>query len=120
MKSLDELKKIREQAKKRLEMRVQASRVHVNVYMGTCGIAAGAREAMSAILDELAKHEISDVEVLQKGCIGLCEQEPLVEVELPKQEPVLYGFVDADRARRIINKHVLNGQVLDEWIVDRQ
>lgn len=119
MKSLAELKKIREQAKKNMEIRIQANRVHINVYMGTCGIAAGARDAMSAILDELAKHDISDVEVLQKGCIGLCEHEPLVEVELPNQEAVLYGYVDPTRARRIVNKHVLKGQVLDEWVVER-
>jgi (2Fe-2S) ferredoxin len=118
MKSLADLQKIRDKAKKELEMRQSADRTQVRVYMGTCGIAAGARESISAIMDELSRHDVSDVEVTQKGCIGLCEFEPIVEVQRPGENSVMYGHIGPEKARRIVLKHVLGGIVLDEWIVN--
>jgi len=118
MKSLADLQKIREQARQKLALREAGDRTQVRVYMGTCGIAAGARKAMAAILEELANHNVTDVEVLQKGCIGLCEHEPLVEVERPGEGSVMYGHIDETKARRIVAKHVINGEILDEWVVN--
>ncbi len=119
MKSIADLQKIREQARQTLEMRQAGERTQVTVYMGTCGIAAGARVAMAAIIDELSKENITDVEVLQRGCVGLCEQEPLVEVERPGEDTVMYGYVSEERARRIVKKHVMDGEVLDQWVINR-
>ncbi len=119
MKSLEDLNRIREKAKKNLEIRQKANRTQVKVYMGTCGIAAGARETISAIIDELGNLDISNVEVTQKGCIGLCEQEPLVEVETKDGNSTLYGNIDSDRARKIVKKHIMRNEILDEWIVNR-
>lgn len=117
MKSLEELAKIREQAKQMIQMRESSEGVRVIIGMGTCGIAAGARETMGAILDELAKRGLSQVTVTQTGCIGLCEQEPLVDVMIPGQKSVTYGHVNTERARQIVANHVVNGNIIGEWVV---
>ncbi len=119
MKSLSDLNKIRKEAQKKLEMRQQADRTQVRVYMGTCGIAAGARETISAIMDELGNLDITNVEVTQKGCIGLCEHEPLVEVET-EEGATLYGNINSKRARRLVRKHVVRNEILDEWVINRE
>jgi (2Fe-2S) ferredoxin len=120
VKSLEDLNRIREQAKKSLEQRQSADRKQIKVYMGTCGIAAGARETISAIIDELSQENITDVEVTQKGCIGLCEKEPLVEVNTEDGNSTLYGFIDEDKARKIVRKHIMRNEIIDEWIVNRE
>lgn len=117
MKSLDELAKIREEAKQMIQARESSEGIRIVVGMGTCGIAAGARETMGAILDELGKRGLANVAVTQTGCIGLCEQEPIVDVFLPGQPKVSYGHVNADRARRIISNHVVNGNIVGEWVL---
>ena len=117
MKSLDELARIREQAKQAIQLREGQTGAKIVVGMGTCGIAAGARETMNAILDELAKRNLSQVTVTQTGCVGLCDQEPLVDVILPGQAKVTYGHVSPERARQIVANHVVNGNIVGDWVV---
>ncbi|MCE5198200.1 MAG: (2Fe-2S) ferredoxin domain-containing protein [Armatimonadota bacterium] len=116
MKTLEDLKKVREQALEQMKLREGKFSAKVVVAMGTCGIAAGAREVMAAILDELDKRGISDVAVTQTGCKGLCEQEPTVDI-IKNGQSVTYGYVDADKARQIIAQHVVNGNVIGDWVV---
>jgi len=116
MKSLEELRKIREEVKKGLDMRDGDHRGKIVVCMGTCGIAAGARETMNAFLDELESAGISDVAVTAAGCAGFCEQEPLVEVDMKDQESVRYGHVDAAAVKRIVDEHIVNGNKVSELI----
>lgn len=117
MKSLDDLERIRERAKEATRLRDNANATRVVVGMGTCGIAAGAREVMTAILTEVARRGLADVIVTQTGCVGLCDQEPLVDVQIPGRPNVTYGRVDAVRARDIIARHVVNGQVIGDWVI---
>lgn len=117
VKSLEELAKIREQAKEAIAARQGQSETQVIVGMGTCGIAAGAREVMAAILDELGKRNLGSVAVTQTGCVGLCDKEPLIDVIKPGQPKVTYGRIDAEKARRIVTQHVVNDQVVGEWVV---
>ena len=117
MKSLEELAEIRKKARSQLEVRDGKGGPRVVIGMGTCGIAAGAREALTAILDELAKRNLSNVTVTQTGCAGLCDQEPLVDVIMPGQAKVTYGRVDANRARQIVANHIVNGSIMGEWVV---
>ncbi len=119
MKSLEELKKIRESAQQMMHLREGDDAVRIVVGMGTCGIAAGARETLSAIMDELQKRNLSDIVVTQTGCVGLCEKEPLVDVIRTGQPRVTYGYVNGDRARQIIASHVVNNQIIGEWVVQR-
>ena len=117
MKTLEDLKKIREQAQQAMKIREGQQKCKVVVAMGTCGIASGARETMSAILDELGKRGITDVAVTQSGCKGLCEQEPTVDVVKPGQPTVTYGYVSADKARAIVAQHIVNDHIAGEWVI---
>jgi (2Fe-2S) ferredoxin len=118
MKSLEELRKIKERALERRKMSGEDAQARVVVAMGTCGIAAGARDTMTAILDELEEQEISDVVVTQTGCLGLCEYEPIVQVQTSgDDEMVTYGKIDEDRVSTLIEKHVLGGEAIREWMV---
>lgn len=117
MKTLDDLKKIREQAQQAIKIREGQQKCKIVVAMGTCGIASGAREVMSAVLDELEKRGISDVAVTQSGCKGLCEQEPTVDVVKNGQPTVTYGYVTPEKARTIVAQHVVNDHIAGDWVV---
>jgi NADP-reducing hydrogenase subunit HndB len=116
LKSLADLKRVREEAQTRLDLRVKGDSpeglVQVKVAMATCGIASGAKPIMDFFDDELDKRGIGAV-VTQTGCMGYCYAEPTVEVQLPGQEPVVYGFVDRKRADEIIEKYIKNGELVD-------
>ena len=117
MKTLEDLKKIREQARKAMQVRESDHSAKVCVAMGTCGIASGSGETMAAILDELDKRGITDVAVTQSGCKGLCGQEPAVDVTKSGQPTITYGYVTPDKARQIIAQHIVNDYIADEWVV---
>jgi len=116
LKSLADLKKIREEARARLELRVKGDSpdglVQVRVAMATCGIAAGARTIMDFLTDELDKRGINAF-VTQTGCMSYCYAEPTVEVQLPGQEAVVFGFVDLKRADEIIEKYIKSGELVE-------
>ena len=120
MKSLAELEELRKKAQEELRVREGEQVTKIVVGMGTCGIAAGARDVMAAVLDELRKRGLTGVSVVQTGCVGLCEKEPLVEVVVSGQGKVTYGRVTPDHARRIVTQHVINGNVIGEWVVSAQ
>ncbi|WP_059034292.1 (2Fe-2S) ferredoxin domain-containing protein [Tepidanaerobacter sp. EBM-49] len=118
MKSIEELEKIREQAKDMINLRVDnETKTRIVVGMGTCGIAAGARAVMLAILDELKKRNIDNVIVTETGCIGLCQYEPLVDVIQPGKPKVTYVNMTPEKAREVVVKHIINNQVVDEYVV---
>lgn len=117
MKTLEDLKKVREKALEQMKIREGKFSAKVVIAMGTCGIAAGAREVMTAILDELDKRGITDVSVTQTGCKGLCEQEPTVDVIKTGEPAVTYGYIDAERGRQIVAQHLVNGNIIGEWVV---
>lgn len=117
IKSLAELKKIKEQVQNKVELREKGENidelVQVKVAMATCGIASGAREVMNYMIDELKKEGANNVVVTQTGCMGYCYAEPTIEVTLPGQEPVVYGDVTEEKAKEIITKHIINGEMVD-------
>jgi len=119
MKSLEELKRIKEQTLKGMDLRRAKDRGKVVVAMGTCGIAAGAKDALMAVIEELEKADIHDVQVVQSGCMGLCDREPTVEVSMKDQPTVIYGDVDEANARRIVHEHIQGGQVVAELVIKR-
>lgn len=117
IKSLDDLKKVREEALQKKKIQTESGRARVIVGMGTCGIAAGARDAMKAILDTIEKDSIQDVVITQTGCIGMCEKEPIVQVEIGDQPKVTYGKVTPEVARNIIKDHVVGGKVVSNHVI---
>jgi NADP-reducing hydrogenase subunit HndB len=117
IKSLEELKRLRAEAAEKRQARMTEGRAQVVVGMGTCGIAAGARETMKAILDTIEKDNLSGIVVSQTGCIGLCEWEPIVEVSLGNDPKVTYGKVSPEKARRIMKEHVAGAKVVQEYVI---
>ena len=118
MKTLEELRKIREEALQTMSVRDGEGKCKIVIAMGTCGIAAGAREVMSAVLDELDKRKLTDIIVTQTGCKGLCEQEPLLDVIKTGQPTITYGYVTPERARTIVAQHIANDSIVGDWVVN--
>lgn len=118
MKTLEDLKALREKLQADIKVR-QHEGVKIIVGMGTCGIAAGAREVMAAILDELAVRKLKDVQVQQTGCIGMCEKEVLVDVVRPGEARITYGNVKPVDVKRIIADHVVNGRIIEDLVIGK-
>lgn len=117
MKTREELQALRQRARAALAVRDQQCEARVVVAMGTCGIAAGAREVMTALLEELASRGLENVSVQQTACKGLCNREPVVEVTTPGLPSVTYGDVTPQIIRRIVAEQIVNGRVLSEYAV---
>ncbi len=117
IKSLEELRRLRERVERDISTRRDTGTTII-VGMGTCGIAAGARETMRAILEELHARDM-DVNVTTVGCIGMCAKEPLVDIEQAGKPRVTYGNVTPDMVPRLIEEHLVKGQVIEEWVVGR-
>jgi NADP-reducing hydrogenase subunit HndB len=112
---IEDLAKIRDEARHKMALRQGAGRVRINVHMGTCGIAAGARGILTAVMKEIETRQLHDVIVTNSGCAGLCSQEPMMTVEvLGEPAPVKYVYLTAEKVRMVIESHVLNGKVAKE------
>jgi NADP-reducing hydrogenase subunit HndB len=117
VKSLEDLKRLKEEALEKRKAQATAGRAQITVGMGTCGIAAGARETMKAILEVIERDNLSDIIVTQTGCIGLCEWEPIVEVVVGNEPKVTYGKVSQEMAKQIMQEHIESGKVLPEFVI---
>ncbi|MCL1836995.1 MAG: (2Fe-2S) ferredoxin domain-containing protein [Treponema sp.] len=119
--SLDDLRALRDTKKTDLRKReVEGKKIQVIVGMGTCGIAAGAKQTLTAFINGLDENNLVDsVAVRQTGCMGMCHSEPSVEVITPDMPAVIYGNVDAAVAKEIIQKHIIGGELLNERILNR-
>jgi len=113
--SIDELKRIKEKTSREISLRTGRAAVKITVHMGTCGIAAGARDVMNALMDEMARVEREDIRVLASGCMGMCSSEPNVTVEVEGEEPVVYQHMDANKMRQVFRRHVLAGEVQSDF-----
>jgi NADP-reducing hydrogenase subunit HndB len=117
--TIEDLKKIKERARKDTALRSGEATVKVTVHMGTCGIAAGAREVMDALLEELAESARDDVRVVNSGCMGMCSSEPNVTVEMMGQEPVIYQHMDRNKMRQVFKRHIMQGEVQTDFALAR-
>lgn len=113
--TIDDLKKIKEKQKSTFALREGGYRAKVTVHMGTCGIAAGAREIMTALLDEIAHAKVEDVITTTSGCAGLCAREPMVTVEVMNKPPVKYVDLNGDKIREIFKEHVIGGSPVEKY-----
>ena len=110
----EDLDRIAERMRRQTVLREGAGRAKVTVHMGTCGIAAGARKIMGALLEMIEQQGVDDVILTTSGCAGLCSREPMMTVELAEHAPVKYADLDQEKARRIFTDHVLGGEVVTE------
>jgi NADP-reducing hydrogenase subunit HndB len=118
--TLADLRKLREEQKAIFAKRdTDDKQIVILVGMGTCGIAAGAKEVLSAFITDLDKAGIKDAIVKQTGCMGLCNVEPTVEIHMPGMPDVVYGNVDKEIVQKIIDKHILKQTLLNNLIQDK-
>jgi len=116
VKSLADLQKLKLGLQSKLDLREKGegaeNLVQVKVAMATCGIASGAKQVMEFFMDELEKRSIASV-VTQTGCMGYCYAEPTIEIKLPKQDAVVFGYVNLKKADEIIERYIKNGELVD-------
>ena len=118
MKSLEELAALRERMKNSVAMRQDNSTAtRVVVGMATCGIAAGAKPVLTALVDEIARRNLSHVTVSQTGCIGICQYEPVVEITCPGQEKVTYVKMTPEKVARVVSEHLVGGHPVTEYTI---
>jgi NADP-reducing hydrogenase subunit HndB len=117
---LNGLRKLRDEKKAEFQKRdADGKETRVIIGMGTCGIAAGAKQAMDAFVAGIKENNLDSCVLRKTGCMGLCHSEPTVEVIVPGMPPVIYGRVDAEVAKAIIQKHLIGRELLGEYILDR-
>ena len=118
MKSLEELKAIRDRVRSSVTMREgNEGNIRVVVGMATCGIAAGARPVLAAFTEEVAKRNLTNVTVTQTGCIGMCRLEPIVEVFVPGEEKVTYVKMTPEKVGRVVAEHLINHRPVMEYAI---
>ena len=118
MKSLEELKKIREEMQSSMNIREGPEKnTRVVVGMATCGIAAGARPVLTEFVDEVAKRGLNEVKVIQTGCIGFCQLEPIVEIFEQDKDKVTYVEMTPEKAKRIVAEHLVNHNIINEYTI---
>jgi len=113
--TIAELRKIREKAKKTINLRDAKGKAKITVHMGTCGIASGAREVMDALLKAIEENQIKDVLVTTSGCAGLCSHEPMATVEYQNSPPVKYVDLNPEKIVEVLKKHALKGEIVKEY-----
>jgi len=119
MKSLEELKAIRERMQGQVGLRSEdSSQTRVVVGMATCGIASGARPVLTALSDLVQTKGLTNVAVTQTGCIGLCQYEPIVEVMVPGKEKVTYVKMTAEKAAEVLEQHIIGGNVVTKYTIN--
>ena len=117
MKTIQELEEIRKKTLERINIRKEREGTRVVVGMATCGISAGARPVLKALVEEVNKRALKGVIVSQTGCIGICEYEPIVEVYRPGEEKVTYIKMTPDKVVRVVTEHIVNGNVVTEYAI---
>jgi NADP-reducing hydrogenase subunit HndB len=121
MKTLEELRAIREKMQGQVGMRSENnSQTRVVVGMATCGIASGARPVLTALSDAIQIKNLTNVAVTQTGCIGLCQYEPIVEVFEPGKDKVTYIKMTAEKAQEIVEQHLIRGQVVNKYTISSE
>ena len=111
----EDLDRIARKMKKVINLREGSARARVIVHMGTCGIAAGARTIMTALMEEIDRRDLSDIILTISSCAGLCSREPMITIELRGEPPVKYVDLTPEKAREILDKHVLGGEIVREY-----
>jgi len=113
--SLEDLKQIKEKTEKETSLRHGHANIKITVHMGTCGIAAGARDVMGSLMEALGAEDRQDIRVIASGCLGMCSSEPNVTIEAEGEEPIVYQHMDANKMRQVFKRHVLLGEVQTDF-----
>ena len=116
---VEDLKRIKEEVRSTTVLREGGFRARINIHMGTCGIAAGARKIMSVVLKEIEEKKLNDVMVTTSGCAGLCSREPMATIEILGTPPVKYCDLNEEKMKEIFAHHVLSGEIVEAYALAR-
>jgi NADP-reducing hydrogenase subunit HndB len=111
----EDLDKITDRMKKAMSLREGSSQAKITVHMGTCGLSAGARKIMKALIQCADESAVKDVIFSTSGCAGLCSREPMITIELAGKAPVKYVDLTEEKAKHIFTEHVVNGKIVAEY-----
>lgn len=114
-KTIADIENIQKETLEKMRLSKEGRRIRVSVHMGTCGIASGAREVLSALREEIKKSNVNDITVKTTGCMGICSREPLITVEVYGQEPIIYEHMNEKKMSEVFQKHILGGKVVKEY-----
>ncbi len=117
IKSPQDLAAVRERAREAIDVRTGPKEMQITVHMGTCGIAAGARDVLAALLGELEEVSADKASIRQTGCVGLCDREPMMTVTDREGQQFRYGRVDAKKVHRIVQEHVVGGDAVVDFLI---
>lgn len=117
--TIADLKKIKEKVEKEDQFRSGTKRVKLTVHMGTCGIASGAKGILDTFMNEISEAGVEDVLITTSGCIGICSREPLATVEEQGKEAIVYEYLTENKARQIFKRHVLAGEIQNDFVLAR-
>ena len=112
---IGDLERVREKVRKTSTLRQGKARAKVTIHMGTCGIAAGARKILTALMEEIEAAKLTDIIVTTSGCAGLCSREPMATLEITGNPPVKYGDLTPEKIKEILNEHIINGNIIEKY-----
>jgi len=115
--NIEDLKSLRERAKEEIDLRTGPKDMQITIHMGTCGIAAGARDVLTQLADELGRASVDTVTLRQSGCMGLCDQEPMLTLTDRSNKSFVYGKLNQEKVRKIVQEHVLGGDPVIPYMV---
>ena len=115
--NIEDLKSLRERAKEEVDLRTGPKDMQITIHMGTCGIAAGARDVLTQLADELGQASVDTVTLRQSGCMGLCDQEPMLTLTDRSNKSFVYGKLNQEKVRKIVQEHVLGGNPVIPYMV---
>ena len=119
IKSPQDLLALREKAQQGLDLRGGVKEIQITMHMGTCGIATGARDILAALAEELEAQGVTNATLRQAGCAGLCDREPMLTLKDKSGNEYRYGKLDRDRVRAIVRDHVVNGNPVMDYLIDK-
>ena len=112
---IGDLERVREKVRKTSTIRQGKARAKVTIHMGTCGIAAGARKILTALMAEIETAKLTDIIVTTSGCAGLCSREPMATLEITGNPPVKYGDLTPEKIKEILDEHIINGNIIEKY-----
>jgi NADP-reducing hydrogenase subunit HndB len=112
---IGDLERVRDKVRKTSTLRQGKARAKVTIHMGTCGIAAGARKILTALMEEIEAAKLTDIIVTTSGCAGLCSREPMATLEVTGNPPVKYGDLTPEKIKEILHEHIINGNIIEKY-----
>ncbi|UCH94819.1 MAG: (2Fe-2S) ferredoxin domain-containing protein [Candidatus Aminicenantes bacterium] len=114
---IGDLERVREKVRKTAILRQGKARAKVTIHLGTCGIAAGARKILTALMAEIEAAKLTDIIVTTSGCAGLCSREPMATLEITGNPPVKYGDLTPGKIKEVLHEHIINGNIIEKYAI---